>query len=394
MPEKRKKICLATPEFPPEQWGGLARTVSNIAGHGRNMGLEVHVAHFRVDESTPVFLDENRETRSMEGIIVHRITLGKERFRGPARELWDCPHTLTLQMMYHSLEMLHRQERFDLFHSFFLYPVGYVTGLIAARARVPSVVTLVGNDIKKYLFSPEKVAVCRSGLENADRLVALSRDLVEIAHSLIAVGSKSRVIYNSVEVPAQRWLGDRDPAMPFRIGSAGIFKYAKGLPYLLKAVAEVARRRPVTLELRGVLRESEKDVYDFAVSRSGIDEILRLLPPLPHDEVPEWLRGLDAFVLPSLTEGCPNILMEAMASGVPSVATGTGAVEVLLDDRVSGLLVPWGDSRALSEALAEILDDRALAESLGAAARKKMRDFSSERERQAWESVYRQLLQF
>jgi L-malate glycosyltransferase len=394
MPEKQKKICLATPEFPPEQWGGLARTVGNISLHARDMGLDVHVAHFCVNATSPVFLDENRDTRRADGITVHRITLGKENLQEPCRELWDCPHTLTLQMMYQSLEMLYGKEGFDLFHSFFLYPVGYVTGLLARRAGVPSLVTLVGNDIKKYLFSPEKVAVCRSGLENADRVVALSRDLAEMAHSLTAVESKSRIIYNSVKIPSRQWSADKDQIGPLRIGSAGIFKYAKGLPYLFKAVAEVARKRSVMLELRGVLRDSETAVYDFAVSGTGIEKIVRLLPPLPHDQVSEWLRGLDVFVLPSLTEGCPNILMEAMASGVPSVATRTGAADFLMEDRVSGLLVPWGDSTALGRAIGEILDDRSLAESLGAAAREKMGHFSSERERSAWENVYRELIPF
>jgi glycosyltransferase involved in cell wall biosynthesis len=297
-------------------------------------------------------------------------------------------------MMYQSLEMLHEQERFDLFHSFFLYPVGYVTGLIARRVGAPNLVTVVGNDVKKYLFSPEKVAICRSGLENADMVVALSRDLVEMAHSLTPVEGKSRIIYNSVDLPVLKWNGSRDRAAAWRIGSAGIFKYAKGLPYLFKAMADLARRRPVTLELRGILRESEKHVYDFAVSKTGIDRILKLLPPLPHDHVPQWLRELDVFVLPSLTEGCPNILMEAMASGVPSVATRTGAAEVLIEDRVSGLLVPWGDSRALSDAIGELIDNRSLAGSLGGAARERMRHFSAERERSEWEHVYRQLIRF
>ena len=59
-----------------------------------------------------------------------------------------------------------------------------MTGMLARRVGVPSVLTVVGNDIKKYIFSPEKVGACRSGLENADRVVALSRDLVEMAHAL------------------------------------------------------------------------------------------------------------------------------------------------------------------------------------------------------------------
>lgn len=389
-----KKICIVTPEFPPEQWGGLARTVERVARHAADMGLDVHVAYLVVDPTGPVLLDENRETRSVGGLTLHRIRVGKETMADSQRELWDCPHNMTLQMMYQSLEMLHQDERFDLFHSFFLYPVGFVTGMLARRMRVPSIVTVVGNDVKKYIFSPEKVAVCRSGLENADIVVALSQDLVEMAAALTPVENKARIIYNSVEIPAQSWSRVRAGDDPFRIGCAGIFKYAKGLPYLFKAVGQLGPREGLRLELRGQLRDSERGIFEHMRDATGLGTLCHLLEPLPHDRMPEWLQTLDVFVLPSLTEGCPNILMEAMASGVPSIATCTGAVEDLMEDHVSGLVVPWGNSRALAAALREIMENSRLAQELGSAARVRMKEFSSAREREAWESIYRELLRF
>jgi L-malate glycosyltransferase len=389
-----KRICITTPEYPPEQWGGLARTVGKVAVHARDLGLDVHVAHLVVTPEPLVLLDENRETREIHGITVHRVRLARDRLTGEERDLWECPHTLTLQMMYQSLEMLHSDYAFDCFHSFFLYPVGYVTGLLARRTHVPSVLTVVGNDVKKYPFSPEKAAVCRSGLENADRVVALSRDLMEMADALAPIAQKSAIVYNSVRIPEEQWTPSPHGQSVFRIGCAGIFKYAKGLPYLFKAVAQLSRTRSVLLELRGTLRSSEVLTYETMVENTGIRPILRLLDPLPHEEIGKWLRGLDVFVLPSVSEGCPNILMEALASGVPSVATLTGANDELVEDRVSGLLVPWGNARALAAALGELADQPDLAARMGAAGRMRMKAFSEERERKAWEQVYRELIGF
>ena len=389
-----QKICIATPEFPPEQWGGLARTVERVARHAAAMGLDVHIAHLVVDPRGPVLLDENRETRTINDITVHRIRVGKETMADSPRELWDCPHNMTLQMMYQSLEMLRQEEQFDLFHSFFLYPVGYVTGLLTRRMNAPSIVTIVGNDVKKYIFSPEKVAVCRSGLENADIVVALSQDLVDMADALTPVEKKARVIYNSVEIPTESWSRVREANDSFRIGCAGIFKYAKGLPYLFKAVSQLGFREGLTLELRGQLRDSERGIFEHMRDATGLGTSCHLLEPLPHDKIPEWLRTLDVFVLPSLTEGCPNILTEAMASGVPSIATRTGAIEDLMEDHVSGLVVPWGNSGALATAVREIMNDPVLAQQLGAAARERMKLFSPARERGAWESVYKELMDF
>ncbi len=389
-----KKICITTPEYPPEQWGGLARTVQRVSSHARDMGLEVHVAHLAVSTQPMVLLDENRTTSHVEGVCIHRLAVAKERVGSGNRDLWECPHTLTLQMMYQSLEMLHRDEDFDLFLSFFLYPVGYVTGLLARRMHVPSVLAVVGNDVKKYPFSPEKVGLCRSGLENADRLVALSHELMDMAHALTPVAEKTRIIYNSVDVGDTQWIGSDKENELFRIGCAGIFKYEKGLPYLLKAVARLKDSRPLILELRGRLRPAEKETYAHMVERTGTRDCVRLLDPLPHDAMPGWLKTLDVFVLPSVSEGCPNVLMESLAAGVPSIATMTGANPELIHDRVSGLLVPWGDSRALAHALAELMEDPGLAKKLAAAGRTRMRGFSYGRERQAWESVFRELIDF
>ena len=109
----KQKICITTPEFPPRQWGGLARTVERVARHARDIGFDVHVACFSVDPQNPILLDENRETLQQNGIIVHFLTVAKEQMTDLEREIWDCPHTLTLQMMYQSLEMLHQTENFD-----------------------------------------------------------------------------------------------------------------------------------------------------------------------------------------------------------------------------------------------------------------------------------------
>jgi L-malate glycosyltransferase len=386
-----KKVCIVTPEFPPDQWGGLARTAERVAEHVADCGLDVHVAHCMTADAHVVLLDENRESQTRNQITVHRVSLSKDRSISEPRDLWECPHNLTLQMMYQSLELLHHREEFDLFHSFFLYPVGYVTGLLARRFGRKHLATVVGNDVNKYFFSPEKVSMCRSGLENADMVVGLGKDLIALANSLSPIESKSRVIYNSVELPAKTW--SRAPrSEKFKIGCAGIFKYAKGLPYLFKAVAEVRRHKDVILELVGHVRHSEKETYDIMAQRTFLHDVIHFREPMSHDGVKNWFMTLDVFVLPSLTEGCPNILMEAMAAGLPVVATATGAVPDLIEHQLSGLIVPRADSVALAAAIKSVIEDVSRAQALGNAARQKMMDFSPAKELSGWSSIYSDLL--
>jgi len=393
MKKNRPKLLIVTPEFPPEQWGGLARTVLKVVSHAVDLGLDAHVARLTVESGKTPLLDENLETIFFSGIKTHNIIVGKEKFHGRETELWDCPHNLSLQMMFQSLESLEETENYDLFQSFFLYPVGYVTGLLAKKRNKPLISCIVGNDVNKYFFSPEKVAVCKSGLDNSDFVVGLSTDLIQLANALSPIRERSCVIYNSVEIPEDSWVPRPQPDGPVKIGCAGIFKYAKGLPYLFKAMANLSKKWDIVLDLRGLLRDSEKEIFYKTLSENLIEQKVALCEPLPHEAISEWLRTLDIFVLPSVTEGCPNILMEALATGVPTVASQVGAVPDLICNGVSGLLVPPGDSAALAQAIEQFLSNNALAVRLGAAAREKMRKFSREKERDDWRKVYRRFME-
>lgn len=382
----RQKLLITTPEFPPRQWGGLSRTVEKVSLHAHNLGMDVHVACFDIEPTSFVLLDENVESSGYRGVKLHRIKLGSENFLSSERQLWDCPHNLTLQMMYQSLEKLDLEHHFDLFHSFFLYPVGYVTGLLAKRLSRPCIATIVGNDVKKYIFSPEKSAVCKSGLDNSDMVIGLSQDLIDMADALTPIRDRSRIIFNSVSIPKSSW--DKVRSETFTIGAAGIFKYAKGLPYLFKAVELLSKKHRIRLSLKGQLRDSEIDIYHYMLNRTGISDLVDTPTPLEHDKIFDWVMGLDAFCLPSLTEGCPNILMEAMSCGAPCIATKTGACDDLIDDRIEGLLVPWADSHALADSIEYVLEHEPEARKIGLAARKKMAAFSDEMERSRWSEVY------
>ncbi len=90
------------------------------------------------------------------------------------------------------------------------------------------------------------------------------------------------------------------------------------------------------------------------------------------------LKSIDVLVLPSYREGTPNVIMEAMACGRCIVATAVGGTPELLQDGVHGRLIPARDSKALADALIEVLEDAELRNRLAAAARARIRDFNYE----------------
>lgn len=148
----------------------------------------------------------------------------------------------------------------------------------------------------------------------------------------------------------------------------------KGHAHLVDALPLLAERRPgVVLELAGAGPERER-ILERA-RRLGVEDRVRLLGALSSDEVRARLAVAGAFALPSVRlasgrmEGIPVALMEAMAAGVPVVATRLSAIPELVQDGVTGLLVEPGDAQALAAALESLLCDDALAAALSARAR-------------------------
>lgn len=382
----KPRACLLTPAFPPWQWGGLAATAGRVAHYAAGLGLDVHVVLARPGpEGSAPRLDQMRHDQTREGLSIHRLDLPGPRHDPAARQPWDGPHDLTLRALGQSLELLHRQYGFALLHSFFLFPMGYVAGLTAAKLGLPHLATVVGDDLNRFAYGPDKLAALRLALSGARAVVFLSDQLRRLAGALAEPPAPSRVILNSVEIPRRPWRPHGGSA-PWRLGCAGKFKWSKGLPYLVEALRLHPPAGPWRLEVAGGPPPAE----EAALAALGGRVAVR--PPLPPGEVPRWLRSLDALALPSLSEGCPNLLMEAMACGLPCVATAVGAVPELMADGVSGLLVPWADPEALGLALARLRARPEWARGLGAQARRAMRAFPPARERTQWQALYRELL--
>jgi glycosyltransferase involved in cell wall biosynthesis len=108
-----------------------------------------------------------------------------------------------------------------------------------------------------------------------------------------------------------------------------------------------------------------------------------------RDDVGARLAEADVFVLPSRSEAFPNAVLEAMAAGLPIVASGVGGILELIDSGRTGLLVPPGEPRALAEALCRLIADPELAARLGVAARDEARaHYSFERMVTSFDSLY------
>lgn len=258
-----------------------------------------------------------------------------------------------------------------------------------------------GRDIYDLNGSSAKYNLLRRGVRPlAHRFTAVSADLA--GWLVRAVGVRpERVtqIYNGVD--SQRFrprTGPRPPVGPVGfvppagrvVGTVGRMEPVKDQLTLVRAFLHLLQVDPAARErLRlvivgdGPLRDESRRL----LSAAGADALAWL--PGEREDIPEILRALDLFVLPSLAEGISNTILEAMATGLPVVATRVGGNVEVVEDRRTGTLVPPADPVAMAEAIGRYLADPDEALRQGKAGRQRVEDhFSIEAMVSGYLSVY------
>lgn len=155
----------------------------------------------------------------------------------------------------------------------------------------------------------------------------------------------------------------------------------KGIEYLLQALPMLQSDRSWHLTLAGSRKRYRKyqEKLDKLVVQQGLSDRITWTGHEGHQALTRHFAAADVFVLPTLSEGTPRVLLEAQAHGVPLVATRAGGIPTAIDDGVNGLLVPAKDPRALARALDRILDQPTLRHDLIAGGHRFAREHTVDR---------------
>lgn len=241
-----------------------------------------------------------------------------------------------------------------------------------------------GRDIYDLDGSNRKYNVFRRAMRTmVHRYVAVSKDLAGWLVETVGVPPCRVVqIYNGVDTERfrprriQRVAG----APPnffgphsFVIGTAGRMQAVKDQVTLVRAFLHLMNTVPQAREVLRLIMVGDGPLQQESMRllREGQVEQYAWLPGARSD-VPDLLNTLDVFVLPSLAEGVSNTILEAMASGLPVIATRVGGNVELVEEGRTGFLVPAADPPAMADAIRAYLDDRTLLATHGQAARKKV----------------------
>ena len=268
------------------------------------------------------------------------------------------------QFMWHSIRDVLLQvteaKPPDIVLSYWVHPDGEVALRLARQIDKPCVVVVGGSDILLLCKRRSRCRCIVRVLNAVDMIVAVSRNLRDKVLDLGVAPGKTHVCWRGVNTKKFR-AGDRSKA-----------RQRLGLPASVPLLLWIGRMVPVKnletlLGAAAILKERGGDFRLLLVGTGPLEDYLRrkcrarglqdrvsFMGPIMHDALPDWYRAADLTVLPSWSEGIPNVLLESMATGVPFVASNVGGIpEIAVKD--SDLLLPPDDPHAWADAIAQQL---------------------------------------
>lgn len=384
------KTCIITNQYPP-QVGGVGHSAHRVANLLAVHGLRVHVIALQ-KHGVPVPFDESFVSTQEGEVLVHRVKVyypnGNHNGDTAAAEIL----TRYNREIFHALEYFQQRYQYEVLHAFFLYPAGFIAGLVGRLHGLKVIASIRGNDVGKYAFDPLRQSFIKSALENADYVTSVATDLTTFADRAITpIAAKAKTILNSID--RTRLIPRRLPELNLRgtvIGACGLFRYKKGLVYLFKALANLDRRHDYTVLLAGdFFSADDREPHLLALRDYGLRDRTIITGKIAPEQMADYLQLFDIIVFPSLfSEGCPLSMLEAMAMQKTIIASRAGAIPEIIRDRENGLLVNPGSSEEIAQAISALIENPTLRTRLGKNAAQTARTMTLERECREWLEVY------
>lgn len=234
-----------------------------------------------------------------------------------------------------------------------------------ARLGIPHVATAHGRSFSKG-WKRKGLGIVALRTRNRFRLVAVSDSLADaLSRELLVDRSEVEVIPNGIEMPSLAAPRERRDGEPLRAVAVGNLYGVKNHALLIRAVAQVIRSGlPMELDILG--RGTEEESLERLIDDLGVGDHVRLAGF--RSDVPDFLARAHVFASSSLSEAMPLSFLEAMARGLPVVASRVGGVPEIVEHGVHGLLFESGSVEAAASALDRLMRDEALRLRLGESA--------------------------
>lgn len=340
------RILFITDRYPP-QMGGLGASAFRLANGIAARGHLVHVVNIAAD-AEPGAVESIREGE----VMVYRLGA------------MDAPEQ-TLQLADNILYYLHERTQFHLIHGHFAVPSGYLATFFAARVNLASYVSIRGSDVNRGAFHGDQFPFLHWTLRHAGGIGCVSRELVA---KCAALSGRTDIHYAPSSVDTTFFEPQPKDARILKalqhrdgqaiIGFVGELRMKKGTVYVLDAFRRVHEQLPAKLLLVGGLHsEDAAFLKRYLEQHAGLRDDIHVVDYLrDQTELVRYYNLMDIVLAPSLWDGMPNNVLEAMACARSVLASSAGGIRDVITHGETGCLVEIHDLPRLGDACLELLD--------------------------------------
>ncbi len=385
------RVAIVTPEFLPN-WGGIGTYTAQLAKHLPS-DYDVHV----------ISLSRRKEDQeeSHRSDITDRITLHT---LGVARDTFLYNNQFQVNL-WRNFKALQEKYHFDILHANHAQMPDLILKLL--NPTIPSITTVhttiasqrVGtmradlnlrqlerSEKMTYLLYPALSMTERLYLRRCENIIFVSEYIRGLYQASFGRPRRSRIIHNGVDTsmfrPRDR--GECLEHFPMLDGMKNIILFSgrlialKGLDTAIAAFSRIIRSTDAHLVLAGV---GNFEPWRRMLESNGVPQSQYVfLGQVPYQEMPYLYPLASVFILPSYSESFPMTILEAMASGLPVVASRVGGIPEMIRDRQDGILFEPGNPLMMAESILRILSDKTLSDRTGDNARiRTENDFSATR---------------
>jgi glycosyltransferase involved in cell wall biosynthesis len=360
------RITLIVTLFPPKWLAGTEIASYNIAKFLGKRGHEVHVIT-SLDNPFP-------KNETLENFCIHRITFKKVRVIG---------------VILFWFQILYKIKKInpDIVHiqALTISLPGLVSKIFLKK---PYIVWARGSDV--YLPDKFTKLISKVVLKNASYIIALNEDMKRKINTIYK-RENIIVVPNGIELEKFKDIYPQKQDNKIKtIIFVGTLRPVKGVEYLIKAMSIIHEKLPDT-NLLIVGDGPDREKLETLAQELDLQGCTCFAGNVSNEKIPEYMAKADLFVLPSLSEGFPLVILEAMASGLPIVTTNIGGLPDIVKNGENGFLVEPKNPEALADKIMLLLSNKKSCKKISIINKTTIRDYSWSKIAEKLEKVYKEI---
>lgn len=351
------KVLFLNYEYPPLGGGASVATEAILREWAKDSSMEVHLV-------TAAVGNHLEHLRVGGNVYVHRLPIGKNGENLHSQSMKDILR-YSWKAWWFSRSLV-KQDRahnkpFDITLAFFTVPCGFLAYLLKLFSGLPYVVSLRGSDVPGFSEKFDTFYIFAKPLvkflwKQSEAVIPNSVGITELAKKT-SPHQSMQIIENGVNTETFRSKEGKSFERIIFLSTSRLTS-RKGIHYLIEAFANAAKQSSVPLELHLVGEGEQKEVLEARVKELGMENQVKFFGRVEHEGLTEFYDRAHVFVLPSKNEGMSNAALEALASGLPLIVSGTGGMQELVTDGINGLFIDPENIDEFATKLAAVAQDQ------------------------------------